>query len=223
MTGSTIWAPIGEQGPPGPPGPVGPAGPIGPNGFPGPIGPQGPIGDQGPQGIQGIQGPVGEQGPVGNQGPIGEQGPIGPTGPTGAPGTPGATAGDLIGIAATYSGAVGTSVEYAREDHIHINKPEYLYQAASPLTGTNVNVTANIGTLYLTPASAVSINIILPTSPYNGQRFEFMCLSGSLSSCTIQHPVKGVPGVGFGQTTAAGGITYAYRYQASTDNWYRVQ
>lgn len=36
MAGSSIWAPIGEQGPPGPQGPVGPIGPPGPQGGPGP-------------------------------------------------------------------------------------------------------------------------------------------------------------------------------------------
>jgi hypothetical protein len=217
MPGSTIWAPVGEQGPPGPEGPQGPAGPIGPNGFPGPTGPQGPIGPQGPDGDQGPQGIQGPQGPVGNQGPVGPQGPIGPTG-SGAP------AGDIAGIAPTFAGAVGTSTDYAREDHIHVNKPQYLYQAATPTTGQTVSMTANIGTLHLFPASALAtLTIDLPASPYDGQLAEFICLSGSVTALTVRHPIKGTAGVGFGQTTAAGGITYKYRYQLSTDNWYRNQ
>jgi hypothetical protein len=89
-----VIGPKGDQGAastvPGPQGPIGPQGPVGPTStVPGPQGPQGP------QGIQGIQGPTG---------PAGADG-------AGAP----ATVPPLMDSTAT----VGTSLLFARQDHIH--------------------------------------------------------------------------------------------------------
>ena len=138
----------GPPGPPGaaggPPGPPGPAGAQGPQGDPGPSGPQGPKGNTGangaqgvpgstgPQGIQGppgVTGPSGATGPPGGQGPPGADstvpGPAGPTGATGATGPTGPAGADGAGAPATIppimdgTATVGTSLLFARQDHIH--------------------------------------------------------------------------------------------------------
>jgi hypothetical protein len=86
--------------------------------VPGPVGPQGPQGIPGAQGPQGIPGAQGPQGNTGVQGPQGNPGAQGPQGPQGVPGATinPATATPLI---ESGTGAVGASVKYAREDHVH--------------------------------------------------------------------------------------------------------
>jgi hypothetical protein len=120
----------GEQGPPGPPGaPGGPAGPPGPTGPAGPTGPVGPKGNTGATGPAGPTGPNGSTGPAGPTGPAGADstvpGPAGPTGPTGATGPQGPAGADGAGAPGTAPpimdsvAAVGTSLLFARQDHIH--------------------------------------------------------------------------------------------------------
>ncbi|WP_187434665.1 hypothetical protein [Bradyrhizobium cytisi] len=140
-----------EQGPPGPQGIPGIQGPVGPNGEDGNTvlyGPNDPI-------FEGVDGdfwinttthfifgpkaagvwPAGTSlvGPQGVAGPQGPQGPQGPAGPTINP----ATAVPLIdGV-----GAVGNSVKYAREDHVHpsdVAASAVRFDAVQALTGAQL-------------------------------------------------------------------------------------
>jgi len=95
---------VALEGPQGPPGPVGPIGPEGPEG------PQGPVGAN-----SNVPGPPG---PQGVPGPIGPQGDPGPTGPQGVPGST-VNPATVVPLVESGSGAVGVSVKYAREDHVH--------------------------------------------------------------------------------------------------------
>lgn len=99
--------PAGPQGEPGKPGKDGPEGPMGPTG---PEGPQGPPGDPG--------GPPGPTGPTGPEGPPGKDGKDGAEGPQGPPGTS-VSPSSSTPLADSGSGAVGTSLDYARADHVH--------------------------------------------------------------------------------------------------------
>jgi hypothetical protein len=120
----------GEQGPPGPPGaPGGPPGPSGPTGPAGPTGAVGLKGNTGATGPAGPTGPNGSTGPAGPTGPAGADstvpGPAGPTGPTGATGPQGPAGADGAGAPGTAppimdsTATVGTSLLFARQDHIH--------------------------------------------------------------------------------------------------------
>ena len=139
----------GDQGPPGapgapggPPGPQGPPGSQGSQGVSGPVGPQGAKGDTGPQGVAGGAGPPGApgtSGPTGSTGPIGPQGPTGATGPQGPQGAQGA---DGAGSPATVpplmdgTAAVGTSTNFARQDHVHPSDTSRAPLNSPALTGT---------------------------------------------------------------------------------------
>jgi hypothetical protein len=105
----------GGGGPAGPAGPVGPAGPQGPAGTPG--GPVGPAGPAGPQGVPGPQGAPGEvpEAPLDGQ-QYGRKATAGVGGWTPITQTAPATAVPLVEAGA---GAIGTSLRYAREDHVH--------------------------------------------------------------------------------------------------------
>lgn len=86
----------------------------------GDVGPEGPAGPEGPQGIQGIQGVPGDAGAQGQQGIQGIQGVEGPEGPQGPPGDSGTPASTVTSETSFgVSAAVGTSTNYAREDHTH--------------------------------------------------------------------------------------------------------
>lgn len=63
-----------------------------------------------------IKGPKGDKGDPG--GPVGPQGPAGPAGPQGPKGDP-QTPASAIPLIESGTGAVGTSLAYAREDHVH--------------------------------------------------------------------------------------------------------
>ncbi len=141
--------PQGPEGPTGATGPQGPAGATGAAGAQGPAGPKGDTGDTGPAGATGAAGPAGPTGPQGATGPAGATGPQGPSGvvaatapltydaptqtvaisaaTTSAAGSMSATdKAKLDGIApadaaplAPGTAAIGTSTNYAREDHVH--------------------------------------------------------------------------------------------------------
>ena len=100
MTGVTVIT-SGEQGPAGPPGAPGPPGAA--STIPGP---------QGPPGAQGAPGAASSV-----PGPPGATGPAGPAGPQGLPGAGAAPASAPPLVNGTV--AVGTSTNYAREDHCH--------------------------------------------------------------------------------------------------------
>jgi surface protein len=79
------------------------------------------------------------QGPIGPQGP---QGPVGPVGPPGAPQTPASTVEDetTFGLVP----AVGTSVNYAREDHTHGSQPREVPDPATLATDDLLSVSAGV-------------------------------------------------------------------------------
>ena len=101
-----------EQGPPGP---------QGPKGQQGDKGDQGDVGPQGDQGIQGDKGDQGDVGPQGIQGPQGDKGDKGDTGSQGPQGVPGSTIppATALPLVDATPAVVGTSTNYAREDHVH--------------------------------------------------------------------------------------------------------
>jgi len=126
----------GEQGPPGPAGPTGPAGP------------------QGEPGVDGADGLDGAPGPQGPQGETGPQGPRGPQGDSGAV-IPPATVPPLIDGTA----AVGSSIYYAREDHVHpsdVDARGVRFDAAQSLTiAQKTQARSNI---YAAPFDALAYN-----------------------------------------------------------------
>jgi hypothetical protein len=146
----------GATGPQGVAGSVGPAGPQGAQGLPGLTGPQGPqgvVGAQGPTGAdstvpgptgaQGAQGPAGATGPIsavpGPTGPQGIQGPAGPQGATGATGAQGAAgAGSPSTTLPLMNGAaaIGTSMYFSRDDHVHASDTSRAPLASPAFTGT---------------------------------------------------------------------------------------
>ena len=126
---STVAGPTGATGPAGSTGATGAAGTQGTIGLTGLTGSQGIQGATGPAGTAStVAGPTGATGAAstvaGPTGPAGATGAAstvaGPTGPTGAPGAAGAT----IEVSTTTPlmdgvAAVGTSLTYARADHVH--------------------------------------------------------------------------------------------------------
>ena len=86
---------------------------------------------EGPQGPMGPTGPAGPQGPQGTTGPTGPQGPTGATGPAGTGGTPS----DALPLA-NGTAAAGTSLLYARGDHVHPSSGGGGSGAASGITYT---------------------------------------------------------------------------------------
>jgi hypothetical protein len=152
--------PPGPQGPPGAQGAQGDPGPTGPQGQKGLTGTTGAQGVPGPSGPQGIQGPPGVTGPTGSTGPPGVQGvpgadstvpgPTGPTGPkgdkgdkgdTGATGPTGPAGADGAGAPGTApplmdgTAAVGTSLLFARQDHVHPSDTSLAPKASPVFTG----------------------------------------------------------------------------------------
>ena len=146
--------PPGAQGPPGIPGPQGPQGAkgnTGATGSQGVPGPQGPPGSQGPQGLPGPTGPTGLTGPQGPQGadstvpgptgPQGVQGPKGDKGDTGSTGATGPAGADGAGAPGTAppimdgTAAVGTSMLFARQDHVHPSDTSRAPLASPTFTG----------------------------------------------------------------------------------------
>jgi hypothetical protein len=189
--------PMGPQGPPGATGPMGPIGPQGDKGAAGPTGATGATGSTGPTGSQGLPGPAGPQGvpgPQGSTGPAGPTGstgaastvpgPTGPQGPKGDKGDTGATGpagADGAGAPATVpplmdgTAAVGTSLLFARQDHVHPSDTSR-YAANNPAGyQTAAQVTASLGAYLplsggtVSGSITVSNNIIantLKTSSY---------------------------------------------------------
>lgn len=146
----------GATGPTGPTGPgVGATGPTGPTGA---TGDTGPTGDTGATG-SGATGPTGPTGPTGDAG--GPTGPTGPTGPSGGSGVPATTVQDLgigeVFVAVTCADSVGTSTNYAREDHIH---------GIIPVTISNIH---DIGVASAASVAVSDANVSLAgTSYFNG-------------------------------------------------------
>jgi hypothetical protein len=107
----------GIQGSQGPQGPTGATGAPGADStVPGPQGPAGPVGPEGPQGPKGDTGAQGIQGPQGVKGDTGDTGPAGPAG-AGSPA-------DAAPLDVSFTAAaVGTSTDFAREDHVHKSNP----------------------------------------------------------------------------------------------------
>jgi hypothetical protein len=137
-------------GPQGPPGPTGPQGITGPQGSPGPIGPQGVQGPQGAQGVPGLQGTPGADSNV--PGPPGATGPAGPPGADSTvPGPPGATGPAGAGSPSTLpppmdgTAAVGTSTNFAREDHVHPSDTSRAPIASPTFTGDPKAPTPTVG------------------------------------------------------------------------------
>ena len=145
---------VPEQGPMGPTGDAGATGaqgPQGPQGIPGPRGFQGDPGTDGdPGGPVGPQGPAGPTGSTGAQGPQGAPGATGAQGPQGAPGATGATGSqgpqgpagaDGLGTPATVpplmdgAAAVGTSPNFARQDHVHPSDTARVAKAGDTMSG----------------------------------------------------------------------------------------
>lgn len=97
----------------------------GPQGEPGPMGPPGPQGEPGVDGADGIDGAPGPQGPQG------------PQGVPGTPGVPGAGTPGTVPPLIDGTAAIGTSIAYAREDHVHpsdVNARGVRFDAAQSLT-----------------------------------------------------------------------------------------
>jgi hypothetical protein len=140
--------PKGDPGPPGPQGPkgstgltgsTGPAGPTGPQGSTGPAGPTGATGPQGPKGNQGDPGIPGADstvpGPPGATGPQGPKGDKGDTGATGPAGADGAGAPATVPPLMDGTAAVGTSLLFARQDHVHPSDTSRAPLASPTFTG----------------------------------------------------------------------------------------
>ncbi len=145
MTAPVLTSQQGPTGPMGPPGVAGPSGPAGPAGDPGAPGAPGPRGPQGDEGVAGPAGPKGDQGDQGLQGPRGDpgnDGVVGATGPPGPQGISGSTgltgpAGepqvpwDALPLPAGIA-AAGTSLAYARGDHVHAIPPGCTIASVAP-------------------------------------------------------------------------------------------
>jgi len=189
---ASISALPGKQGAVGPTGPQGVPGPKGDTGTTGPVGAKGDTGPQGPAGVQGAQGVAGAKGDVGPQGATGAtgaQGPIGATGPTGAQGVKGDTgatgpAGSNatatpLGTAtpkALGTATAGTSVNAAREDHVHPLPSGLLVPVASQTVGETVLVALSLNVRrYNVAASGVTTTDRI-----------MLALTGAPTNCTLQ-------------------------------------
>lgn len=117
----------------------------------GPVGPTGPAGPAGPYGAQGVQGPLGPQGPAGVAGPTvisldaGNQARFGSDGFIYVPifVNPATVAPIMDGTA-----TVGTSLLYARQDHIHPRDTSRVALSGGTMTGALIlsgNPTDNLG------------------------------------------------------------------------------
>ena len=146
---------IGPQGVPGPTGPAGATGATGATGpagadstVPGPQGPTGATGPQGPQGLTGTTGAIGPQGPQGLTGATGPQGPTGSTGPQGPQGPAGADGAGAPGTAPPImdgTATIGTSLLFARQDHIHPSDTSRAPLASPTFTGDPKAPTPTVG------------------------------------------------------------------------------
>jgi hypothetical protein len=176
ITGRPIAGPAGAPGSPGPPGATGPAGAQGNQGTQGIQGIQGVPGNNGADGAPGAKGDTGSQGIQGVQG---ETGSTGAKGDKGDPQTPASTVSDETtwGVAK----AVGSSANYAREDHTHgtqatpatraNGKPVYaalsndtLAQDYATNSATKLTVTANRTLTTTVPPAGCQAHTIILTS-----------------------------------------------------------
>jgi hypothetical protein len=170
------WIDIGPfRGPQGVAGPQGDQGFQGQNGIRGDQGPQGIQGDQGvqgPKGDKGDRGIQGEQGVQGVAGPKGDQGIQGQAGPQGLKGDKGdsasvmETAGTNKPLADSGTGAVGTSVKWAHEDHQHPSDTTKANVDSPGFTGTPTAPTAATGTKteQIATTAFVAANGLAPAS-----------------------------------------------------------
>lgn len=189
-TGAASTVP-GPQGPKGDTGATGAAstvpGPQGPAGATGAAstvpGPQGAKGDTGATGaastVPGPQGPIGLTGPAGATGAASTvPGPAGPTGPQGPPTTASTTLPVMNGTA-----LAGVATTYSPGDHVHPTDTsraprmgvtdgsnaaagvvgEQLATSITTAVSLTTNVTANIGTLPLTPGDWAVSGVIVFT------------------------------------------------------------
>ena len=196
---STVAGPTGATGPAGSTGATGAAGPQGTIGLTGLTGSQGIQGATGPTGAAStVAGPTGPAGPTGAAstvagptgatgaastvaGPTGPAGATGaastvagPTGPTGATGAAGAT----IAVSTTTplmdgGAAVGTSLTYARADHVHptdTTRPQ-LFGSNLWSGGTNTFSSTSSGVLSVscpaTLSGATAINGTLTVNSFS--------------------------------------------------------
>lgn len=181
----------GVQGPQGYPGTPGSTGPKGDKGDTGDTGPQGALGtkgdkgDTGDAGAQGAQGIQGVPGTPGAKGDTGTQGVQGIQGPAGAPQTPASTVYDETtwGVAK----AVGSSANYAREDHTHgtqVNPVTRLYGGpyAALANDTLAQNYAVNGTTKLTVTAARTLTTTVPPA---GSRAQTIVLTSGTASYVI--------------------------------------
>jgi hypothetical protein len=108
---------------------------------------------------QGPPGPVGPDGPPGIAGPPGPQGPQGPQGLQGPPGV--GTPGNALPQVPMTPAQVGTSLNYSREDHAHINDTSRVAKAGDTMSGalnitdTTVSSSPTTGALKVTGGAGI--------------------------------------------------------------------
>ena len=236
LTGAT-----GAAGPQGVPGNTGATGPQGPIGNTGATGPQGPIGLTGATGPQGPIGNTGPAGPTGATGATGLTGATGPAGPTGAAGQGVPTGGttnqvltknsatnyDTIWTTPASGGpapsttnplmdgavAIGTSLNYARADHIHPSDTSRLPLAGGTMTGG------------LTMGGAAAINLgtgglYLSNSTNNGGNLSTSNPSGNSAGWSASsYQIATASGVGYANLTRSDSTSaYLTYYTAGGNN-----
>lgn len=90
----------------------------------------------------------------------------------------------------------------------------------APLTGFSITVANSVGSLLLQPAGVLATGtIIMPSSPYDGQRFTASS-STAITALTVSaaagHTILNAP------TTLAAGGFFTYQYVTSSRTWYRI-
>jgi hypothetical protein len=232
----------GEQGPPGPPGapggppgPTGPAGETGPQGIPGPTGPagaQGPKGNTGPQGATGATGATGTPGAdstvPGPPGPTGPAGPTGATGPQGPAGADGAGAPATVPPLMDSTATVGTSLLFARQDHIHPSDMSRVIKGGDTMTGplvlpgdpiTNLQAApkqyvdqhGGHGQVFFSWASATQVGLF----PFNGSTIRINGVTYNLTAPVYATNTNAFINGVAGQTLGASQIYFVYLFNNS--------
>lgn len=217
-----------------------------PRGDPG-IGTQGPVGPagesiQGPEGPQGASGPTGPAGANGATIIAGTGAPLNSQGNDGdyyldqvnallyGPKVSGVWSGSFINLipalastispADAFTGVIGTSVNAARQDHVH-PFPTVVFEDFTPLTGTAITIANNTDTAVIAPAgtlATLTINLPPAVSAFNGkiveiyiQGFAITTPTTQATGCTIRTPLP---------ASATGG--YRFRFRSSNTTWYRI-
>lgn len=99
-------------------------------------------------------------------------------------------------------------------------------QTASPATGATVTAASTTSILLLTPAGNVTITVVFPSSPTNGQLFSIVSGTGSTINITSSAPgttiVNAITSLNDNAWAAtSGGTMVTYLYLAATTSWYR--